>query len=70
MRTINQRGNGGIGSGNGGRKGEQKGGVFCAWEDKIRARRSDDQVEEKISWLKGGIQRFHLTKVFEMNFAA
>jgi hypothetical protein len=70
MRTINHGDNGGIGSGNGGRKREQKGGVFSASEDKTCARRNDDQLEEKISWIKGGIQRFHLTKVFEIIFFA
>jgi hypothetical protein len=66
IRTIDQRENGGIGSYNGGRKEQQKGGVFYAWEDKTCGRRNGDQIGEKISWLKGGIQRFHLTEVFEM----
>jgi hypothetical protein len=70
MRTMNQRDNEGIGSGTGGRKGEWNGRVFYAWEDKICTRRNGDQVAEKISWIKGGTQRFHLTKVFEMIFFA
>jgi hypothetical protein len=70
IRPIDQRDNGGSGSGNGCRKGEPKGGVFYAWKDKIIARRNDDQVEEKISWVKEGIQRFHLTEVFKIIFFA
>jgi hypothetical protein len=68
IRTIDQRANGSIGSCDGGRKEEQKGGVLYAWEDKISVRKNVDQIEEKISWIKGGIERFHLTEVFEMMF--